>query len=680
VPDEHTPIGTTTQRRLGGRYVLLDEVGRGGMAIVHRAHDEVLDRTVAVKVLHPHLATDEAFLDRFRREARAAGALSHPNIVAVHDWGESAEGAFLVLQLIEGVSLRDLLRARGRLTPNEALAVIGPAAAGLGAAHAAGLVHRDVKPENLLIARDGTVRVTDFGLARAAASATSTFGPDVLVGSPRYLSPEAVHGEPLDPRADVYALGVVLFECLTGRPPHEGESPMATAVAHTTRAVPAPSTVCPDLDPALDEVVQRATARDRAVRYADTASLARALGLAIPGPAAPVPVGDAAVPVGDVVEPPANADPDRGGSDPGHTDPHDTAVVPVTDTATEVVGVTPPAPPARIAPAPVAPAPPALDLDDGDTDDGDTAPLDRGRRRRWPFVLALLLALIAGSAAGGYLLWDRVLAPVTPIPSVLGADQASAVEQLERAGFEVAVADEAEHTLSVPEGHVLAQDPEGTARAGTAVDLVLSAGPRPVEVPAVAGQPVGDAVATLEDANLSPQVGEAHHDTVPEGQVIRTDPGAGEVVDEASEVEVLVSTGPAPVPVPELVGETVADARRVVEDLGLEFEIGERRHDGSVPADRVLAQEPGPPAELLPGAVVRVVVSDGPQPVELPNVRGQRVGEAVGTLEGLGLVVEVERRGGFSAFFNPDQVYDQDPGPGSTRLPGETVVLYAYEE
>jgi len=652
VPDEHTPIGTTTQRRLGGRYVLREEVGRGGMAVVHRAHDEVLDRPVAVKVLHPHLATDEAFLDRFRREARAAGALSHPNIVAVHDWGESAEGAFLVLQLIEGVSLRDLLRARGRLTPNEALAIIGPAAAGLGAAHAAGLVHRDVKPENLLIARDGTVRVTDFGLARAAASATTTFGPDVLVGSPRYLSPEAVHGEPLDPRADVYALGVVLFECLTGRPPHEGESPMATAVAHTTRAVPAPSTLCPDLDPALDEVVQRATARDRAARYPDTASLARALSLAVPGPAVPVPVGD-------VVEPPVDDDPEG-----------DTAVVPVTDTATEVVAAGPPAPPAPTVPAPPVP----------DTHDGDTAPLDRGRRRRWPFVLALLLALIAGSAAGGYLLWDRVLAPVTPIPSVLGADEASAVEQLERAGFEVDVAEEAEYTLSVPEGHVLAQDPEGTARAGTAVELVLSAGPRPVEVPAVAGEPVEDAVEALEDATLSARVAETHHDTVPEGQVIRTDPGAGDVVDEASEVEVLVSAGPAPIPVPELVGEPVAAARGVVEDLGLELEVVERRHDGAVPASRVLGQDPGPSAELLPGEVIEVVVSDGPEPVELPNVRGQRVGEAVGTLEGLGLVVEVERRGGFSAFFNPDQVYDQDPGPGSTRLPGETVVLYAYEE
>jgi eukaryotic-like serine/threonine-protein kinase len=179
----------TVPPRIGGRYVLRGELGRGGMATVHRAVDEVLEREVAIKLLHAHLADDPAFLDRFRREARAAAALDHPNVVAVHDWGETDEGAYLVLQLVEGPSLREVLRRHRRLTAGEALRVLAPAASGLGAAHAAGLVHRDVKPENLLLGRDGTVRVTDFGLARAAASATSTFGADVLVGSPHYLSP-----------------------------------------------------------------------------------------------------------------------------------------------------------------------------------------------------------------------------------------------------------------------------------------------------------------------------------------------------------------------------------------------------------------------------------------------------------------------------------------------------------
>jgi eukaryotic-like serine/threonine-protein kinase len=282
---------------VGGRYALRGEIGRGGMATVHRARDEVLQREVAVKLLHAHLAGDDTFLDRFRREARAAAAVHHPNVVTVHDWGETADGAYLVLQLVEGCSLREVLRRRRRLTPGETLAVLGPAGDGLGAAHVAGLVHRDVKPENVLLATEGGVLITDFGLARAAASATSTFGADVLMGTPHYLSPEAVRNEPLSPPADVYALGVVLFECLTGRPPHEGDSPFATAVAHTSRRVPAPSEIEPSVDEAVDEVVLRATAPDPRERYPDGAAFAAALRAAVPSGPQPVPSpGDAYVP------------------------------------------------------------------------------------------------------------------------------------------------------------------------------------------------------------------------------------------------------------------------------------------------------------------------------------------------------------------------------------------------
>ncbi|MFP4149512.1 MAG: protein kinase domain-containing protein, partial [Nitriliruptoraceae bacterium] len=262
-----------TQRRLGGRYLLGDVVGRGGMAVVYRAHDEVLDRKVAVKLLHPELANDPSFLARFRREARAAAGLDHPNIVAVHDWGEEEAGAYLVLQLVDGVSLREILRARGRLDAAETLAVLGPAAAGLQAAHDAGLVHRDVKPENLLIGRDGTVRVTDFGLARAAASATSTFGPEVLVGSPHYLAPEAVQGRALTATADVYALGIILYECLTGTVPHQADTPFATAMAHVDRPVPPPSASDPSLAGPLDRLVLAATDRDPARRPGSAAAV-----------------------------------------------------------------------------------------------------------------------------------------------------------------------------------------------------------------------------------------------------------------------------------------------------------------------------------------------------------------------------------------------------------------------
>jgi eukaryotic-like serine/threonine-protein kinase len=677
VNEPQAPSTAATQHRLGGRYVLREEVGRGGMAVVHRAHDTVLDREVAAKLLHPHLATDPSFLARFRREARAAAALSHPNIVAVHDWGEHEEGAFLILQLVEGVSLRDVLRVRGRLTPEETLAVLVPAAAGLQAAHDAGLVHRDIKPENLLIGRDGVVRVTDFGLARAAADATATVGPEVLVGSPHYLAPEAVQGAAVDGRADVYALGILLFECLTGAPPHSGETPFSTAVAHVERAVPPPSSRGVELDPALDALVLASTARRPDERTRSAAAFAQGLRAAVGDTPGQLPrVTDVATghaPPRPPVHPSAPTPP-LGTSGPPPLPGH-TVVVPVAEVETQLVDAEEPVDhPARQTTS----GPPRSAAAHGVSDDGPRRQRSRGRRR-WPWVVLLLTALIGGSAMGGYLLWDRVLAPVTPIPSVLGAPGDNAVEQLERAGFVPEILDRIVHDLGVPEGHVLTQEPQGDARLGTAVRLVLSAGPRQVTVPEVDGATADDAVATLAAADLGAAITEVHHERVPEGRVIGTDPPPGVEVDEGTEVAVTVSLGPTPIPVPELVGTTLADARTQVRDAGLELTVAERRYDATAPVDQVLAQDPVPGDIRYAGDVVGVVVSDGPEPVVLPNLRGQRVAEAVATLEALGLQVEVERRGGFSAFFNPDRVYDQDPGPGSSRLPGDTVLLYAYE-
>lgn len=693
---DSTPVSDTrgapsamTQQRLGGRYLLREEVGRGGMAVVYRALDTVLDRAVAAKLLHPHLATDPSFLERFRREARAAGALAHPNVVAVHDWGEHEDGAFLILQLVEGVSLREVLRVRGTLTPAEALAVLAPAAAGLQAAHDAGLVHRDVKPENLLIGRDGSVRVTDFGLARAAASTTTTFGPEVLIGSPHYLAPEAVQGSPLDGRADVYGLGILLFEAVTGRPPHNGETPFSTAVAHVERAVPPPSSLRTDLEPAIDAVVLAATDRDPARRTASAATFARELRAA---------VGDARGTLPQVIDVTTPSSPPRPPVDPtGPTPPLGTAspppapgftvVVPVAEVQTQLVGAAtsvpvpatghgaPTGPDAPVGPAgPTAqrPAPAAPEAT-------ATSPVARRRRRRWPLVVLLLATLIGGSALGGYLLWDSVLAPVTSIPTVLGAPEASAVEQLERAGFPAVIDDEPVHDLAVPEGHVLTQRPQGEQRVGREVVLVLSAGPRQVAVPETGGLTSEEAVAELTAADLSVAVTERHDEQVPAGTVIASDPPAGEQVDEGSEVAVTVSLGPTPREVPAVVGTSLAEARDRLDEAGLELAVSERRYDAEAPADQVLAQEPAPAAVRYAGDIVTVVVSDGPAPVTLPNVRGERVADAVAAMEDLGLEVEVERRGGFSAFFNPDRVYDQDPGPGSTRLPGQTVLLYAYE-
>ena len=628
--------------------MLLGELGRGGMATVYRAHDEVLDRHIALKLLHPHLATDTAFLDRFRREARAAAALSHPNVVAVHDWGETDDGAYLVLQLIEGPTLRQLLREHGRLSPEEAAGVLIPVARGLGAAHAAGMVHRDVKPENLLLGRDGIVRITDFGLARAVASASATFGTDVLIGSPHYLSPEAVEGDRLDPRADVYALGVILFECLTGAPPHSAETAFATAMQHTREVVPPPSSVVDGVAPGVDDVVRWATAIDRDTRYPTGDDLARALSVAVPEVVPPMEL-DTGVPYG----PTARAAGEAGA----------TSVVGDGWNGEEVLWGDPD--------AAVAP--------DGEGDEERTTHVVGEQRRRpgWTTVL-VILALILASGIGGYLLWDQVLAPVIPIPSIEGTAQDAAITELEAEGFRPEVVG-TRHHLEVPEGAVIAQQPSGEARRGADVRLVVSSGPRQVEVAAVNGHTEADATAELRDLGFDVATTTRHDERIPEGQVITTDPPAGALVDERSTVQLIVSLGPAPIEVPTLVDEPLGHASATVRALGLLLDVVERRYDDTVAADHVVAQDPDPGAIRYRGDTVEVVVSDGPAPIEVPSVRDEYVDDAVALLTELGFEVEVERRGGIGAILRPGRVIEQQPGPGVERLPGSTIRLIAYE-
>lgn len=608
---------TTAPTLLDGRYRLLAQLAVGSTSTVHLATDTVLDRTVAVKVLHAHLAADPAVLDRFRREALAAASLAHPHVVTLFD--VSRDAAYLVMEHVDGPSLRDILRVRGRVRPAEALALLGPVAAGLSAAHAAGMVHRDVKPENVLTGPDGRVRIGDFGLARAAASASTTFGPDMFAGSPSYAAPEAVRGEALDARADVYALGVMLYECLVGRTPLRADTPFATAMLHTTERIPAPSESDPSIPRAVDEVVLRATAPDPAHRYPDAAAFAAALEAAVPDGPAAVDLRDGA---------------------------HDTVVIPVDATATVVTRTSRPSRLRRF---------------------GTLL-----RRRLW--VTLLVVALVVGG--GGWLTWDRVLAPVTALPAgLVGAEADAAETALEEAGFAVSIAEERRFSRTVPVGHVAALSPDGTARRGATVTLVLSAGPRQVEVPAVQGAEEAEAVARLEADGFVARVERAFDENVPAGRVVTTTPAAGERADDGSEVVVVVSQGRQPIEVPSVVGLPEGEARRALEDLGLIVEVVGSAFDDEVPAGAILTQSVGPDAgPLYRGDVVEVTVSDGPEPFELPNVREMPEADAVELLEGLGLVVEVRY---VDALFGigAGRVGQQSPSAGTMVVRGDTVSL-----
>ena len=602
---------TSTPTLLADRYRLITRLAVGGTSTVHLAEDTMLGRTVAIKILHPHLAEDPTFLDRFRREALAAASLSHPHVVTLFD--VAAEGTYLVMEHVDGVSLRDVLRLRGRLRPEEVLALLGPAAAGLSAAHAKGLVHRDVKPENVLLGDDGRVKIGDFGLARAAATATSTFGPEMFAGSPHYASPEAVRGEPLDARSDVYGLGVVLYECLTGHPPFQADTPFATAMRHTAGRVPPPSDSTPGVPRELDAVVARATAPDPDDRYPDAAAFAEAL-------AAAVPDGPVAVDL-------------RDGS-------RDTVILPVDATATVVT--------AR-----------------------EKIPTRR-RRRWWPVFLILGLLLLGG---GGWFAYDQVLAPYTDVPAgLVGADPEEASAGLEAAGFTAVVADEPQHSLEVPAGRVLTVDPDDRARRGATVVLTLSAGPRQIEVPPVDGKEEAEATAAVAAADLNPVVVQEHSEEVPAGRVIRTEPAAGTVVDESSDVRVVMSIGRQPIEVPSLVGMSEGDARRTLEDLALQAEVVGSAHHEEIPEGAVISQSVEAGNRLYRGDVIELTISLGPEPFPMPDVEGATESDARATLEGRGLIVQVEY---FDALFGfgRGRVGEQRPAPGTEVRRGDTVVL-----
>jgi serine/threonine-protein kinase len=540
---------------LDGRYRLGPVLARGGMSTVYRGTDTRLDRPVAVKVMDPRLAADPAFRVRVEREARATARIDHPAVVDVHDQGTAVVGdeavAFLVMELVEGGTLRDVLAARGTLGVPAALAVLEPVLAGLAEAHRRGLVHRDVKPENVLISRTGAVKVADFGLVTAAAQAGASHA-GMILGTVAYLSPEQVATGAADARSDVYAAGVLAYELLTGTVPFTGETAISVAYRHVHDDVPPPSALAPGIPAELDDLVVRATRRTPTARPADAAAFLAALCRVAERagvPRVPPPVPPA---------PPGTADDDRAwtGADPRRLT--------------------------------AAPGPRGTRLLVGEAADPAAAAADhRGARRRSRRLFAVGTAVVAtlGLLVGGSGWW-LADGRWTTVPQVVGLERAAAERLLTDADLTATVTVARHDTLAA--GLVAAVEPGGDGRLlrGSAVRLTVSGG-RPV-VPAVAaGAPVDAAGQAIRDAGLEPAraVRREHSATVPVGAVVRTDPPAGTALPSRSEVALVVSRGPEPrrqVRVPFLVGRTASAAVEALAALGLEAEV-----------ERALPFEPG---------------------------------------------------------------------------------------
>ena len=630
----------TVGNLLAGRYRIVARIGAGGMATIYRARDETLDRDVAVKVLHGHLADDADLLERFRTEARHAASLLHPSVVNVFDQG-AADLPYIVMEYVDGPSLRQVLADRGRLTPGEALSVVEPVCHALARAHASGLVHRDIKPENVLIAPDGTPKVADFGIARAVAETGHT-QTGALIGSVHYLAPELVDGREATAASDQYAVGIVLFELLTGRKPLPADSPMAIAVRHAREDIPAPSTFVSDSSRALDRVVARATHNDPAKRYPDLGAFVAALRAAVPGGPQPV-----AVHAGNGAE--------------------RTLVIPAESAET-------------------------VSLPAATDDDSVPAPPRRRRRdqragrRRGVGVLALVLVL--GAVAGGvFAAWHFLIAPPTGVPALTGLTEEAAAEELDRLGLGLTVADSA-HDFDVPDGHVLRQDPPaGTElRRGSAVAVVLSAGRAPTSMPAVGGMERDEAVALLEgpEHRFEIEFHEGYSPTVPAGHVQAQAPDEGTALTQGDTVIVNISLGVRQVPVPDLAGMGREEAASVLADAGLVGEFPGEYSDEFPEPGAVIRQSVPPGEEVDEGSTVTVTVSRGPASVRVPDVRNDPVADAVAAIEAAGLVASVQseprpRLGPFPAG-RIGRVEVQDPAPGTTLRRGQTVTLYTFTD
>ncbi|MFD7715716.1 Stk1 family PASTA domain-containing Ser/Thr kinase [Streptomyces sp. NPDC059814] len=621
---------------LDGRYRVDARIAVGGMATVYRAMDTRLDRVLALKVMHPALATDASFVERFIREAKSVAGLAHPNVVGVFDQGAQGQYVYLAMEYVAGCTLRDVLRERGALQPRAALDILEPVLAALGAAHRAGFVHRDMKPENVLIGDDGRVKVADFGLVRAVGTVTNTTGS--VLGTVSYLAPEQIERGTADTRADVYACGVVLYEMLTGTKPHTGDSPAQVIYQHLNEDVPAPSALVPGLAPELDELVASAAARDPEVRPFDAVALLAESRRARAG------LSDAQL---DAVPPQALAEVRDAAEDrtsviprvlpPGQGTAHHTSRL-------EMPPPLPPEPPVR-----------------------RTGPLGGPRRGIVAAVVAVLLVLGIG---GG--VWYINSGQFTHVPSVLGRSEQAAKGRLSDAGLEVKGVERA-YSDTVGRGKVIGSDPKPAARirGNGSVTLVVSRGPEIVKVPDVEGVALAEARRKLAKAGLVPgMTTKEFSEDAEAGEVVRTDPEAGTERRADSAIAIVVSKG-SPVDVPDVTGLSVEDATDALDEEGLKAKVLPGRVNSSEDAGDIAEQSPTEGREAAEGDTVTLTVSKGPQLIDVPDVTGKDVDDARSELEDAGFEVEVDR-----PFLGiSDTVASQSVDGGDRAPEGSTITI-----
>jgi serine/threonine-protein kinase len=614
----------TSNQVLAARYELTGHLARGGMADVFTAKDTLLGRQVAIKILHSQFSSDQAFVKRFRREAQAAANLSHPNIVSIYDWGESDQTYFIVMELVDGRSLRDVLKSEGALLPRRAVEIAAEVATALGVAHQGGLVHRDIKPGNILLTRTGAVKVTDFGIARAWDDSSELTKTGAVIGTATYFSPEQAQGVAADERSDLYSLGVVLYEMLTGRAPFQGDTPVAVAYQHVSTEAPFPSSLNPDVPAEVDQVVMRAMHKDPNHRHQTAEELRRDLVRVLEGPdqlasEAPTRIIDRTM---------AAAASGRGtGSRPAVQRP---SQLPFILTAMGLLFT-----------------------------------LGLG-------VFLLFQILDRGSAAAA----DQLVA----VPNVAGMSEQDALATLQQQ--QLLVNTQREPSATVDDGRVIRTDPPAALQVSTdsTVIVYVSTGRELFEIPALVGQTQELADQIIKAQGF--QVGgiTLRPDTTqPAGVVLEQSPTAGVLLAVGTPINLVVSKGPEQIVLADYTGKRQFDAAFDLGKLGLTYEV-EFEISEEVPQGFVIRTDPVPGTLLAPGTLVKVIVSDGPPVSTVPNLAGMSVEQAQLTVSDAGFVFRIAAEKKLTD--NPNLVglvVEQFPGPGAAVAPNTVVQVYLGE-
>jgi eukaryotic-like serine/threonine-protein kinase len=613
-----------------GRYRILRKLGTGGMANVYLAEDEVLGRRVAIKILNDRHAGDDQFVERFRREAKNAASLSHPNIVSIYDRGEAEGTYYIAMEYLDGRSLKELIVARGPAPIHLAVDYARQILAAIRFAHRHGIVHRDIKPHNVLVDGEGRLKVTDFGIARAGASQMTEAGS--IIGTAQYLSPEQAKGAPVDQTSDLYSVGVVLYELLTGVVPFSGDTPVEIAMKHLSTVPEPPSAKRADVPRDLDLVVMRALAKDPSERYQSAEEMDADLRRINRG-----------VAISPVTEEAA------------------TAIIARPPSTTGVTEIKP------RAPEPVPYAPPAAYYD------YDEPP----RRAIWPWLVALLFVIAA--VVGGYFLYSQIQDQLSgsktiAVGNYVGIREINADARIHASGLRPNPVRQPNADPRFPETYVFAQSPKPGDRTqkNNFVTIYVSLGPPKTDVPSVVGEPLDQALSDLQNAKLQGKSVRVESDK-PAGQVVSQSPTAGASVEQGSKVTVRVSKGPQPIGVPNVIGSTFESAQSTL--LGMGFAVSRLDVKSDQPKDTVIGMSPGPGTLQPPNTNIKLTVSKGPTTSMVPDVTSLSQSDAQTQLKASGFKVKIVSQ----PVTDPSQdgiVQTQDP-PGGTQAPPDSVVTIA---